>query len=86
MSAVVLKWPVPVDGQPHAIGGGDVLHVGVQLAVRDVCVWTLELEATPAPSRNVQVFATGEPVDVRHRHIGSVIWDPYVWHVFELRG
>lgn len=85
MSARVLKWVVPIDGRPHEVGGGDVALVAVARPdFQAVTVWTLELPATPALPRQVQVFATGEPVDTRHRHLGSVVDDPYVWHLFEL--
>lgn len=87
MSARVLKWVVPIDGQPHEVGGGDVVHVGVARPNFDaVTVWTFELPATPALPRQVQVYATGQDVDVRHHHLGSVVVDPYVWHLFEVRG
>lgn len=85
MSARVLKWVVPIDGLPQQIGGGDVVHVGIARPNFDaVTVWTLELPATPALPRQVQVYGTGQDVDVRHRHLGSVVTDPFVWHLFEI--
>lgn len=95
MSARVLRWTVPIDGMAHQIGGGDVVLVDQRLvdAENEISVWTLELPATPAFPRQVSVFGTYEPLDARHRHIGSVVtaWpaDPHtrntlVWHVFEV--
>lgn len=88
MSARVLKWSVPVDDDWHAIGGGQVLHVGNQGAHGTVCVWTLEHDAEPTLSRNVLVTGTGQPLpdhgdDPPLRHIGSTLAGPFVWHVFE---
>lgn len=87
MSAKVLRWAIPIDDQPHEIGGGQVLHVGQKPTDPNdqVNVWTLELPATPAVTRRVQVYGTGQPVPAQHSPLGSVIAGYLVWHVFEVR-
>lgn len=91
MTARVLKWDVPVDDQAHKIGTGEVLHVAVQTAPNAVQVWTLEPDK-PSLWKPVQVFATGQPIPARWKHIGTAlalsvtpfsVIAPYVWHVFE---
>lgn len=92
----VLRWVVPVDDEPHEIGGGDVVLVAARrdpLAAtgrRRVEVWTRELvdeQLQPvAPKRVVQVFATGQILEYSSEHVGSVLdGQELVWHVFEER-
>lgn len=78
----VLKWDVPIDDEPHEIGGGDVVLVDVMQLnqadrVRHVNVWTRELvddELQPIhPKRTAQVYGTGQLVDGAIRHIGSTV-------------
>jgi hypothetical protein len=94
----VLKWPVPIDDEPHEIGGAEVVHVDVlqgeqELRARHVSVWTAELvddELQPIyPKRTAQVYGTGQLVDGALRHLGSVVdriptSTELVWHVFEV--
>lgn len=82
MSKRVLKWRVPVDGQAHRIGGGPVALVAWQHhLVTEVVIWTEE--GDPAPKRTVRVYGTGHPIPDTSRHLGSVVIEPYVWHVYE---
>lgn len=84
MSLRVLKWNVPIDDQPHEIGGGRVLHTACQYGPESVQVWTLEHGWEP--HIHAQVFGTGQPLpDSTHSHIGSTV-APHglVWHVFEV--
>jgi hypothetical protein len=81
----VLKWRVPLDTQPHAIGAGQVVLVGQQPGGgSEVQVWTLEASDS-GPTREVQVFGTGHQIPDDMQPIGSCLsadgW--YVWHVFE---
>lgn len=84
----VLKWPVPVDGRPHAVGRGQVAHVGSspENAGRTdrVDVWTIEDDRSRVPDRAVQVFGTGHEVPESAAYLGSVVVGPLVWHVFEV--
>lgn len=84
----VLKWSVPVDGETHYIGRGQVVHVACQWGPGTVQVWTLEVgdeAVAPATPRPVQVFGTGHPVPLEFGHLGSAVWlaGSYVWHVFQ---
>lgn len=81
----VLKWPVPVDDRPYAIGGGPVVLVACQRGGDSVQVWTLE---SPGSQRTVQVFGTGQLLPENlGPHIGSCMWQSgaLVWHVFEVQ-
>jgi hypothetical protein len=86
MSSAVLKWPVSVDGERHAVGGGPVMLVASQGAHGTICVWTLEHSEEPTISREVIVVGTGHDLPdggTNWDHIGSCLAGPYVWHVFE---
>lgn len=85
-SKTVLKWYVPVDDQPHDIGGGKVLHVDVVNDPRHVVVWTQEPVGDPTPRRQVQVYGTGFSVPDYAEHIGSVVCanGALVWHAFDM--
>ena len=86
MSARVLKWDVPVDDQPHRIGGGDVIHVDSQRGRSDeIQVWTFENDQ-PVRARVVRVFGTGHTVPLDAKPLGSVVvgGGHLVWHVFEV--
>lgn len=81
--SVVLKWPVPVDDQDHAIGNGRVVLVGSQGEHGTVYVWTIEPGVNVTTARKVRVVGTGHPNPGDDWvHIGSTIAGPFVWHVF----
>lgn len=84
----VLKWDVPVNDQPAAVGSGPVVHIGVQGDIAVVQIWTDETmpDDVPSVSRMVQVFGTGHPVPADAVHLGSVVTagGALVWHVFEV--
>jgi hypothetical protein len=81
----VLKWNVPVDDNPHAIGNGKVVHVAVQGYPDTVQVWTEEAGDVRV-TRQVQVFGTGQELRGAHGHIGSCLTggNALVWHVYEV--
>lgn len=79
--SVVLKWAVPVDGQPHLIGAGSVVLVANQGEHGTVYVWTWEY-GVPQPTRSVVVHGTGHEVPEWHEHLGSCVAGTFVWHVF----
>jgi hypothetical protein len=85
---IVAKWPVSVDDRPHPIGGGEVVHVGIQHPgdIDTVTVWTIEPRTGAQPKRVVQIFGTGQPLPYFAVHLGSAITmnGMFVWHVFEL--
>lgn len=79
----VLKWAVPIDDEPHLIGSGLVVHVGQQQGDNRILqVWTQETDGVDECQRAV-VFGTGHPIsDDALRHAGSVVVEPFVWHVY----
>lgn len=91
---MVLKWPVAVDDRPHKIGAGQVMHVSCQSQdIRDancVMVWTIEPRPArgevPIPTREVQVYGTGQPLPFFVEPIGTAIaaGGALVWHLFAL--
>jgi hypothetical protein len=82
----VLKWQVPLNDLPHAIGVGQVVLVAQQPhgRVDEVQVWTLETGADA--TREVRVFGTGHTIPDGWEPIGSCLSvdGQFVWHVFEL--
>ncbi len=84
----VLKWPVHVDDDtPQQVGGGTIVHVGLDPAhggrPDHLAVWTEEI-ATPTSPRAVTVHGTGQEIPTSRMHVGSVVVPPYVWHIYEL--
>lgn len=83
----VLKFTVPV-GDSAFIDSGPVVHVESQKDFESVQVW-IEVPADDEPneSREVAIFATGQPIPNEWRHVGSTV--PFtahgslVWHVYE---
>lgn len=77
----VLKWPLPIDDEPHEIGGGDVLLIDradLGVGPKALEVWTRELvddeELQPTlPTRTAQVYSTGQLVDGAQQHLGSFV-------------
>lgn len=91
MTSRILKWTVPVDAQPHRIGGGRVVHVASQHDSRyEVQVWTLEHigGATGRPlddERTVKVYGTGADLPPWGIPLGTaLITGGLVWHVVEI--
>jgi len=65
--------------------GSQVLSVGNQRG--KVCLWAMVDPAAPVSLRAFEVFGTGNPMPddeiLGRKFIGTVIVDPFVWHVFE---
>ena len=74
-----MAFPVPIAAETLAVGLDP--H-------GEVCLWMAVNPAAATETRSFQVVGTGHPIDlstaeVRSRYIGSVVQDPYVWHVLE---
>lgn len=74
-------WPV----------GAKVLHVGAQQE-ETVTLWVQEKAEHPGHEgpkerRSFIVYGTGFPVDPEEvkEHVGSVLHEGFVWHVFEIK-
>lgn len=68
--------PIPADAE--------ILSVAVQRG--NICVWALVDPDRPALIRKIEVIGTGHPMEtgVSRKFIGTVIAEPFVWHVFEI--
>lgn len=84
----VLKWVVPVDDQPHEIGGGPVVHVSMSMnSLLEVLVWTVEWDerSLAYPKREVKVVGTGHGFDESGIVVGTATEyaqeSLLVWHV-----
>lgn len=79
----VLKWTVPVDGQEHSIGDGKVVHVGIQdHAPESIQVWTEQERDSYLAGVFATAYGTGHPIPDHLEHVGSVVAEPFVWHVY----
>lgn len=80
----VLKWTIPVDDQPHSIGGGRVIHATCQDTPEEVQVWTEESDRG-VNLVQAQIFGTGQTYSDRGEAMASVAMHlgraPLVWHV-----
>jgi hypothetical protein len=65
-----------------------IVHVGVEpttpLLNTVVCLWAIVDDASPKQTRQFIVRGTGYPVPSNARVVGSVVIEPFAWHVFEL--
>lgn len=94
MRRVILKWPVPFEGET-IMPEGDIVHVGEQHGV--VTVWALHRDESTVTARggrplapegpaysHLRIAATGESFnDASERHVGTVQVGAYVWHVLQ---
>lgn len=63
--------------------GAQILHVDVQESI--ICFWALVDSDAQFELRDFQVFGSGHPIDVQIKeHLGTVLVDQFVWHVFEV--
>lgn len=48
-------------------------------------IWSMVDPSQPTCTRHIEIFGTGHQIDetVSRRFIGTVLIDPFVWHVFE---
>lgn len=92
MNRVIWKFPIPL-GELVTISlpaATQVRLTGLDPATGEVTIW-VELDPDAARvDRRFLVYGTGHPIkgdggypwDI---HVGSVIADPFVWHVYEKR-
>ena len=89
----VLRFNVPVDGQPHDIAVGNPVLTAVRhdtapmAGIVEVWVETVVADNFPAggyETRQVQVFGTGRQIPDWAEHVGSCLDGPLVWHVYDL--
>lgn len=86
MAKTVYKYPLEVAEFTTLSLTGPIVHVGVQ-NVRpgysgDLCLWAESGVHAPV-ARTFHVVGTGHDAHYADEHIGSVIVDPFVWHIYE---
>ena len=68
--------------------GAQILSVANQRG--KLCLWALVEPAwSDLEARTIEIIGTGNPIDLSglwHEHIGTVVMEPFVWHVFEYIG
>lgn len=93
---VVHKYAIPIEplGEERKLLVGDnplFLHVDANRNdIRSLWIW-FEVDVDPAKPPSVafdyMVLGTGRPTDVKDEdriHLGTVVTDPYVWHLYEV--
>lgn len=81
----IYKYPLHIShSQTVAIhDGAKVLHVDNQYGVLTMWAEVNVSDTNPTVYETVYVVGTGNPVpDMAKHHLGSVIIDPFVWHVY----
>jgi hypothetical protein len=79
----VFKYPLKVSGglQSFEIPKfAEVVSVAEQRG--ELCIWLEVDDLIPLELRKFAVFGTGHKVT--GRHCGSVVMEPFVWHVYEV--
>lgn len=65
--------------------GAKILSVGNQRG--NLCLWAMVDPTNPGVFRIFEMIGTGYPLsDVGLQFIGTVVIEPFVWHVFERTG
>jgi hypothetical protein len=93
----VHKFNVAISDTPTTLPlspSAQVVHVAAQAPAfeRTLQLWAVTLiDAQGRPpfsgaGRRFEVYGTGQPIPGNRHHVGSVLVDGFVWHVFEDRG
>jgi hypothetical protein len=62
--------------------GAEILHVDVQHDL--ICLWAMVDPNAAREPRVIEVVGTGHSMPNEERkHLGTVLMDPFVWHIFE---
>jgi hypothetical protein len=79
----VFKYPLELRDGPQSLSVpkfAEVVLVAVQHG--KICVWMQIDDHIPPETRRFVVYGTGR--NVKGRHCGSVVIEPFVWHVYEV--
>ncbi len=85
MMLKIWKYEVPVNGRHYDIDipkGATIVHVGAQHS-DTVSFWAIVDEHAPTEHRSFMVVGTGHAFPDNWRHVGSVLMEPFVWHLLE---
>jgi hypothetical protein len=75
-----LRWgEVSVSMPKHA----RIVHIGIDPASDYPAVWAVVRPDNDTETRSFTVIGTGHEVQKESVHVGSLIDDVFVWHVFE---
>jgi hypothetical protein len=64
--------------------GDEIVHFGRKDG--DLCVWAVVDTITrgrPHTGRTFRFRGTGHPVQHHEQHVGTIVEEPFVWHLFE---
>ncbi len=81
----IWKFEVPVNDESTEIElpmGARIVHVGAQHA-DTVIFWAIVDKEMPTQHRTFTVVGTGHKFDGGWLHVGSVLMEPFVWHLLE---
>lgn len=82
----VFKFPLKVTDQPQSL----TLPVGAQIVLvapqrEQLCIWIdLNTDSSMQELRRFAVHGTGHDIGDGEKHVGSVLMEPFVWHVYEV--
>ncbi len=88
----IWKFPLDIkdDQEVKVPYGGIVRHVGLQQIpdrpVNQLCMWVEVDPDAKIQTHGVYVVGTGNPVPENVDFVGSVVADPFVWHVYTTIG
>ena len=89
MTKRIFKYRFEISGRQKVvmIENAKPIHVGLD-PQDEPCIWA-EVEDRGAQTyqteREICVVGTGHPMpDLNMKHIGTIVGDPFVWHVYEI--
>lgn len=84
METTIFKYPIGIEDiqTVRVRANPKVIHVGMDPGGQ-LCIWAEVDRDSPETSHVVHVYGTGHPLrDNRGNHLGSVLDDQFVWHVY----
>ncbi len=82
---MIYKYPLKLTDVQHVTmpKGARILSVHDQRGT--ICLWALvDASEVSTEARLIEIIGTGNPMPVAKRQfIGTVVQEPFVWHVFE---
>jgi hypothetical protein len=80
----VYRYEVPVDDGDHTHTlTGPIVHVDCRRHGL-VEFWAIHSGVERGAARRFRAYGTGAPVPPGHRHVGTALDGPLVWHLFEV--
>jgi len=86
---VIWKFPLTINSHQIKEMPYNTKILSVGLAGGEVCIWGLCNPTEVIEKRHFRVIATGEDIKttllLSGKFIGTVVDEPFVWHIFELK-